>query len=82
MSEEPLPISEKLKVLQAINLYKTEKWWSAVTLIESYGRKQIAIYLWTRKEDKWKRRQKLVIHNKGEWLQIKEAVESLLPKLT
>jgi len=79
---ERYPISEKIKLLEGITLYKSNKWWSAVTLVEAFGRKQIAIYLWAKKGEDWKRRQKYVIHNKGEWLQIKEAVEKLVDRLT
>jgi len=81
MSEGNLPISEKLKVLEGFTVYKTEKWWSAIALVESFGRKQIAVYLWTKREDQWKRKQKFVVHNKAEWLQIKDAIEKLLPEL-
>lgn len=81
MTEEKIPISEKLNVLQTQTIYKTEKWWSAVALVESFTRKQIAVYLWMKKDDEWKRKQKLVVHNKAEWLQIKEAIEKLLPEL-
>ncbi|MEM2112079.1 MAG: hypothetical protein QXX08_09430 [Candidatus Bathyarchaeia archaeon] len=51
MTEEKFPISESLKVIQGITIYKTEKWWAAVTLVESFGRKQIATYLWSKKND-------------------------------
>ncbi|MEM2111803.1 MAG: hypothetical protein QXX08_07995 [Candidatus Bathyarchaeia archaeon] len=81
MSEETLPISEKLKVIRSTTVYKSERWWSAVALVESFGRKQIAVYLWMKKEGQWKRKQKLVIHNMGEWLQIKETIEKMLPEL-
>jgi hypothetical protein len=81
MSKEKLPISEKLKVLDSITLYKTNKWWSAIALIESFGRRQIAIYVWLNKEGKWKRNQKLIIHNKNEWTQVKESTEKFLPQL-
>jgi len=81
VTEEKIPISEKLNVLQSQTIYKSEKWWSAVALVESFGRKQIAVYLWMKKEDQWKRKQKLVIHNQGEWLQIKDAIEKLLAEL-
>ena len=76
-----MPISEKLKVILPLTIYKTEKWWLAVALVESFGRKQIATYLWTKKEDQWKRKQKFVVHSNKEWLQIKEAIEKLLPEL-
>jgi len=79
--EEKLPVSSELKVIESINLYKTSKWWASVALIESFGRKQIAIYLWTNKNGEWKRKQKFVIHSKEEWLKVKEAVEQLLPGL-
>lgn len=82
MSEEKLPISEKLKVLDSVTLYKTSKWWSVIALIDSFGRKQIAMYVWLNKEGKWKRNQKFVIHNKAEWTQAKEAIEKFLPKMT
>jgi hypothetical protein len=79
--EEKLPVSSELKVIESINIYKTNKWWSSVALIESFGRKQIAVYLWTNKNGEWKRKQKFVIHNKEEWLKVKEAIERLLPNL-
>ena len=82
MSEEKLPVSEKLKVLQSYTIYKSEKWWSAVVLVEAFGRKQVAIYLWTKKGDQWKRKQKYVFHDKGEWLQVKEVVDKLINKLS
>ena len=45
LTEEKFPVSETLKVIRGITVYRTEKWWSAVTLLESFGRKQIATYL-------------------------------------
>ncbi|MEM2896017.1 MAG: hypothetical protein QW265_00060 [Candidatus Bathyarchaeia archaeon] len=79
--EEKLPVSSELKVIESINIYKTNKWWSSVALIESFGRKQIAVYLWTNKNGEWKRKQKFVIHGKEEWLKVKDAIERLLPSL-
>jgi len=81
LSEDKLPISEELKVLQGITLYKSDKWWSAMALLDAFGRKQIAVYLWTKKDDQWKRKQKFVIHNKSEWTNIKENVEKLIEQL-
>jgi len=81
LSEEKFPVSESLKIVQGTTIYKTDKWWAAVTLVESFGRKQIATYLWNKKDNQWKRRQKFVIRKKDEWLQIKEAIEKLLPQL-
>lgn len=81
MSEDKLPISEKLTVLNSVTLYKTEKWWSVVTLVDSFGRKHVATYLWLNKNGTWKRQQKFVIRNKEEWTKIKEAVEKFLGNL-
>ena len=80
-TEERLPVSEQLKVIDYVTLYKTAKWWSAVALVDSFGRKQIAIYLWVNRAGQWKRKQKFVVHNRGEWANIKEAVEKLLPQI-
>jgi len=80
-SEEKLPVSEALTIIDYRTLYKSGKWWSAVALVEAFGRRQIAVYLWINKDGQWKRKQKFVIHNKGEWLSIKNAVEELLPQI-
>lgn len=82
MSEEKLPISEKLKVLDAATIYRSQKWWAAVALVDSFGRKQIAMYLWLNREGKWKRNQKYIIHSRNEWTQVKEVIEKFIPQLT
>ena len=81
VSGERLPVSESLKVIEGITLYRSEKWWAAVALIDSFGRKQIAVYLWIKRGDQWKRKNKFIIHNKKEWQQIKGAVEKLAQSL-
>ena len=82
MGEEELPVSESLKVIQGITLYKTEKWWSAVVLLDSFGRRQIAAYLWMKRGDQWRRKNKFTVHNKVEWRRIKEAIEKLAQSLS
>jgi len=81
LAEKPFPVSESIKVIEGATLYKTEKWWAAVLLVQSFGKKQIATYLWNKKGDEWKRRQKFVVRDKGQWLQMKEEIEKLLPQL-
>ena len=78
MTEEKFPVSETLKVIEGTTVYKTDKWWSAVLVVESFGRKQITVYLWNKKEDEWKRRQKFLVPNKDEWTKIKDAVKKYL----
>jgi hypothetical protein len=82
MPDDKLPVSEKLNVIDTATLYKTSKWWSAIVLLESFGRKQIAMYVWLNKDGKWKRNQKFVIHNRSEWAQVKEAVERFIHQLS
>ena len=72
MREEKLPISEKLKVLDTVTLYKTTKWWSAIALVDPFSRKEIALYVWLYKYGKWKRDQKYIIHNKVGWSRIED----------
>jgi len=81
MVEESLPVSEKLKVLDSVTIYKTEKWWSAVTLIDSFGRKQISLYVWIKRGDRWKRNQKFTIHSRDEWRKVKEGIEKFISDL-
>ena len=80
--EEQLPISESLKLIEGVTLYKTEKWWSAVALVNSFGKRQIAVYLWINMDGRWKRKNKFIIHNNAEWTTMKEAVEKLIKTLS
>jgi hypothetical protein len=81
LTEEKLPISESIEVIEATTIFKSEKWWAAVALVKSFGRKQLAVYLWNKRDNLWKRRQKFVVRNKAQWAQFKEAIERLLPEL-
>lgn len=78
MTEERLPISEEISVLKSETIYKTDKWWCAVALVEAFGKRQVALYLWLNKDDRWKRKQKFVLHSKKEWQDIRERVERII----
>ena len=78
---EDLPVSEVLKVIDSTTVYRSEKWWSAVVLLESFGRKQVAVYVWNKRNGEWKRRQKFVVNNKKQWEQVKSIVDSFVPRL-
>jgi len=78
---EKFPVSESLRIIRGTTIYKTDKWWLAVVLMESFGRRQIATYLWYNRGGVWKRRQKFVVQNGALWQQIKNAIENLLPEL-
>lgn len=79
--KEQLPVSEVLKVIDSATIYKTEKWWSAVVLMDSFGKRQVAVYVWNKRNDEWKRRQKFVVSNKKQWEQLKSSVEKFLSEL-
>lgn len=80
-SEEKLPVSETLRVLDYRTLEKNPKWWSAVALIDSWGRKQICFYLWQKKGEKWARQQKFTIQDAQTWENISSSVAKFLPQL-
>ena len=75
---EDFPVSKKLKVHYGMTIYKTEKWWSAVLFMGTFGRKQIAVYIWSKKGDEWKRWQKLVVSCKDSWKKISQALEEYI----
>jgi len=82
MSEmEKLPLSEFYKVVDYATIFRSEKWWEAIVVIESFGRRSIAMYLWQKRNDSWKRKHKFQIRNMDEWNKVKVAVEQLAPKL-
>lgn len=83
MAEAPekLPISDFYKVVDHVTIFKSEKWWEAVVLFESYGKRSIGLYLWQNREGMWKRKHKFNVRNINEWSKIKNAIEQLAPKL-
>lgn len=91
--EEKLPISDFYKVIDYVTIFKSEKWWEAIVVFESYGKRQIGMYLWQKRKDKqetegkqeteakWKRKHKFNVRNLEEWNKLKNAIEQLAPKL-
>jgi len=80
--EEKVPIIAPLKVLGQKTINKRFGWWSAVVMVESWGRKQVCLYLWQKKGDRWARKQKFAIHNQEDWGLISDAVEGMISELT
>ena len=79
---EKLPIIPPLKVIEYSTVNKRFGWWSAVVLLESYGRKQVCFYLWQKRADKWKRKQKFAVHSQEDWDLITQAVRKMIGNLT
>ena len=79
---EPVPIIAPLKVIKHKTINKRFGWWSAVVLLESYGRKQVCFYLWQKRDEKWKRKQKFAIHSQEDWELISDAVADVIGELT
>jgi hypothetical protein len=80
-TEEKLPISDFYKVVDSVTIFKSQKWWEAIVVFESNGKRSIGMYLWQKKQDIWKRKHKFNIRNMEEWNKLKNAVEQLAPKL-
>ena len=79
---ENVPIIAPLKVISYKTINKRFGWWSAVVLLESYGRKQVCVYLWQKRGDAWKRKQKFAIHSQEDWELITDAVGGVIEELT
>ncbi len=81
-ASEPLPLSSIYKVIDYITVFKNEKWWEAVVVIDSFGRRVIAVYLWTKRKDVWKRKHKFQLRSLQDWEKVKGAIDKLIPKLS
>jgi len=81
-STEQLPLSSFYKVVDHVTIFRSEKWWEAIVVIESFGRRAIAMYLWQKRNDQWKRKHKFQIRNPQEWEKVKNAIDKLAPKLS
>jgi hypothetical protein len=79
--EEKLPISDFYIVVESVTIFKNQKWWEAIVVFESYGKRSIGMYLWQKRQDVWKRKHKFNVRNLEEWNKLKSAVEQLTPKL-
>ena len=78
---EKLPISDFYKVVDYVTIFKSEKWWEAIVVFESFGKRAIGMYLWTKRGEEWKRKHKFNVRNLDEWNKLKNAIEQLTPKL-
>ncbi|OYT55764.1 MAG: hypothetical protein B6U77_01005 [Candidatus Hecatellales archaeon ex4484_218] len=81
VKEAIYPVAEGVKVVKGETIYKTPTWWMAVLLTERFKRREVAVYRWKKKGEKWSRKQKLSILNRKHWEKIKQIVDSLLEEL-
>ncbi len=79
--DEKLPISNFYKVVDYATIFRTDLWWQAVVLFETYGKRQLGVYLWQNRNGQWKRKNKFGIRNVGEWEHLKKAIDQLSTKL-
>ncbi len=82
VTEEKLPVSDFYKIVDYVTIFKNKKWWEAIVVFESVGKRLIGMYMWQKKEDKWKRKHKFNVRNMEEWNKLKAAIEQLAPRLT
>jgi hypothetical protein len=80
-SNEKLPISDFYKVIEYVTIFKSAKWWEAIVVYEASGKRSIGFYLWEKRNDVWKRKNKFSVRNLEEWEKLKAAIDQLAPKL-
>jgi hypothetical protein len=78
---EKLPVSSVYKVVDYVTIFKTDLWWEAIVVFETYGKRQIGMYLWQKRNGIWKRKNKFGVRTIDEWEKLKEAVDQLALKL-
>jgi len=79
---EKLPISDFYKVIDYVTIFKSSKWWEAIVVFESPGKRSIGLYLWEKRNDVWKRKNKFSVRSLDEWNKLKNAIDQLAPKLS
>jgi hypothetical protein len=75
-----------IKVLDGKTLSKGNGWWSAVLLVDTYGKVQVKLYLWQQREQKdkpgvyqWKRKQSWTV-NSFNWPDMEKTINEFLEK--
>lgn len=77
-AEEKLPIDKYYEVIKHKTINKSGNWWSAVVLVKDRGRNKIFVYLWNKRSDEWKRKQKFMIRNKEDYKEINKAIQDFI----
>ena len=78
---EECPVSNYYSVAEAETVFKSDGWWKAVLKIGkkgNYETEEVMVYLWQKRDESWKRRQKYTIKRRNDWRDEADAVESLL----
>jgi hypothetical protein len=65
-----------------VTIFKTDIWWEAAVVFESYSKRQLGFYLWQKRNGVWKRKNKFAFRTVEEWNRIKIATEALTRDLT
>jgi leucyl aminopeptidase (aminopeptidase T) len=81
IDEEKLPVSKVYKVVDYTTLFKTDLWWEAIVVFETYGKRQMGMYLWQKRNGVWKRKNKFGIRSLEEWSKLRSAIDQLAPRL-
>jgi len=78
---EEYPVSDYYGVAEGETVFKSDGWWKAVLKIGEkgdYETEEVMVYLWQKRDESWKRRQKYTIKRRSDWKDETDAVESLL----
>ena len=82
---DEFPVHDSLVVLDGNTIYRTDNWFKAAVLYRydgnEYDSTELAIYLWHRKGQEWKRKQKYVVKTIEGWEADKASLERFLPAL-
>jgi len=75
------PVSDYYGVVDGDTVFKSDSWWKAVLKIGEkgdYETEEVMVYLWQKRDEGWKRRQKYTIKRESDWKDEVDAVETLL----
>jgi hypothetical protein len=78
---ERLPVSEFYKVVDHVTVFKNDKWWEAIVVVESFGKQSINMYLWQSRDGAWKRKHKFTIRSLDEWKKVEKTINQLASKV-
>jgi len=78
---EEYPVSDFYEVADGVTIFNSKGWWKAILNIEQkgdYETNEVMVYLWQKRDEEWKRRQKYTIKSMSDWETEAEIVESML----
>jgi hypothetical protein len=76
--ETEYPVHDELEIIDGETIFKSDGWWKAVVVCDSWNGEEVNVYLWQENDGNWNRKQKFKVDDKQEWLAVKGTIDEMV----